>query len=425
MSHSSRIPRIFLGAVFLLLGVLFLFIAGSILLEEERYQQQGVRAEAVTMAKALRRATADSETAYEITYRFSVAEGSSYEQTESVPVHLWESVEEGSPLTVEYVPGEPGSARVVRDSSEEKIVAIVMLSVGGVMALIGLVVLKGAFSRRHARDQTSVPAHAAQGDPTPSAGGPSPGAVSHAGSYWPLARRSFGFWFGGIFLLCGLPFFATSIFLFYDDWRFGQEAQSTQGMVLTKEIRVSHSSDRDNRHNSTTKHYEVTYRFMADGETIEGRDELSHDEWQQLVEREPVEVLYRPQRASSNRLAAHSSWLLKTIFGLLGSVFTVLGGVFFVRAVGKARLESRLRQQGVRAQGAVTELRARNLRINDVQQWRLHYEYRDFQGQRQVGTTDIPEDEAQQWKVGDTGAVLYDPSQPAEAVWLGKDTGAR
>jgi hypothetical protein len=240
-----------------------------------------------------------------------------------------------------------------------------------------------------------------------------------------LARRSFGFWFGGIFLLCGLPFLATSIFLFYDDWRFGQEAQSTQGMVLTKEIRVSRSSGQGSRRSSRTKHYEVTYRFMAEGETFEGRDELSHGEWQQLVEREAVEVLYRPGKASSNRLAGHSSWLLKTIFGLLGSVFTVLGSVFFVRAIGKARLESRLRQQGVRAQGAVTQLSARNLRINNVQQWRLHYEYRDFQGQRHMAATDLPEDEAQEWKVGDTGAVLYDPSQPAEAVWLGKDAGAR
>jgi hypothetical protein len=82
-----------------------------------------------------------------------------------------------------------------------------------------------------------------------------------------------------------------------------------------------------------------------------------------------------------------------------------------------------LRQHGVRTQGIVTELQERNVKINDVQQWRLHYEYSDFQGIRHPGTIDLPEDEAQGWKVGDAGAVLYDPSRPTEAVWLGRETG--
>lgn len=235
-----------------------------------------------------------------------------------------------------------------------------------------------------------------------------------------LTRKSFGFWFGGIFLLVGLPFCVVSIFLFYDDWRFSQEARSAQGMVLTKEIRESGSSRRSGRSRSRTKHYEVTYRFTVQGETFEGRDELSREDWERLTERGPVEALYRPQKPSSNRLAGHRSWLLKTMFGLLGSVFTVLGATIVVRSVRHARLEARLRQRGVSTEGTITELRARNLRINDVQQWRLHYEYPDSQGHRHVNTIDVPEDEAQRWKVGDIGQVLYDPAQPAEAVWVGR-----
>jgi hypothetical protein len=154
---------------------------------------------------------------------------------------------------------------------------------------------------------------------------------------------------------------------------------------------------------------------------VEGRDELSYKQWQQLIEREPVEVLYRPGKPSSSRLAGHSAWPLKTIFGLVGSVFTVVGGIIFVGALRNARLESRLRQQGVRVQGTVTELRERNLRINNVQQWRLHYQYRSFEGSLHVRTVDLPEDEAREWKVGDIGVVLYDPARPAEAVWLGRE----
>ncbi len=66
----------------------------------------------------------------------------------------------------------------------------------------------------------------------------------------------------------------------------------------------------------------------------------------------------------------------------------------------------------------------RNLRINDVQQYRLDVEYRDFQGHPHVTTIDMAEDEAQQWKVGDAGSVLYDPARPTEVVWLGRNDGA-
>jgi hypothetical protein len=234
-------------------------------------------------------------------------------------------------------------------------------------------------------------------------------------SFWPVARRSTTFWIGGILLLIGLPFLLVSLYLFYDDWRFAQEARPTQGMVLTKEIRLTGES------RSRTKHYEATYRFMAEGGTYEGRDELSHAEWQRLVEREPVGVLYRPTKPSSNHLAGHSAWLLKAIFGLVGSVCVLVGGTLFVRAIRSAKLEWRLRQHGVRAAGTVTQLHARNVKVNNVQLWRLYYEYGDFLGRRHVKTIDVPEDKAQEWKVGDVGVLLYDSARPSEAVWRGRD----
>ncbi len=237
-------------------------------------------------------------------------------------------------------------------------------------------------------------------------------------------NRSIGVWFGGIFLLVGLPLFVVSIFLFYDDRRFSQQARSTQGTVLTKEVRQSHRSTRSGGNRTPKTHYEVTYRFTTEGSTLEGRDELSREEWERLREHGPVDVLYRPHRPSSNRLAGHSSWLMKTMFGLIGSVFTVLGGTVLVRSLRQARLQERLRQHGVSTQGTVTELRVRNLRINDVQQWRLHFEYHDFQSHRHVKTTDMPEDEALQWKVGDVGKVMYDSARPTEAVWLGRADSA-
>jgi hypothetical protein len=420
VSSSSRAPLIVFGAAFLLVGGIFIYIGGSNLLEQRRYRQQGVQVEAVATGKALRRATTTTDTAYEISYQFNLPGGSPYQQTESVSVPLWERVEQGSPLTVEYVPGALASARVVvGNDSDERTSAIGALAVGVVLVLLApiswFVLLDRGRSRRVADGGVSAPRRDATPELTEPVGEASTVGVSHQPSFWPLARKSPGLWFGGFSLLFGLPWLVLNgIVPLHDEWRFAQEGRSTQGMVLTKEIRRSGST------RSETLHYEATYRFAVAGETIEGRDELSLEDWKRLVEREPADVLYRAQEPSSSRLAGHRPWLLKTLFGLIGLVLTVLGSTLLVRAVRSTRLGLRLRQHGVSAQGTVTELRARNLRVNRVQLWRLQYEYRDFEGRLHVKTFDLPQDEAHTWKVGDVGGVLFDPVRPTEAVWLGR-----
>jgi hypothetical protein len=228
---------------------------------------------------------------------------------------------------------------------------------------------------------------------------------------------------GGIFLLVGLSGLGVSVFQFYNDRRFLQEAQSTEGVVVAKEIRTSEQSvgtgvDRDT---SRTTHYEATYRFSIEGKIFEGRDEGTQERWESLAEGTPVEVLYLLRDPASSRLAGPRPWFVKTIFGFVGLAFATLGAVLVARGARYAKLESRLREHGVKATSTVTELRGLALRVNDTQQWRLHYEYQDFQGHRHGNTIDMPEDEAQQWKVGDTGDVRYDSLKPTEAVWLGRE----
>ena len=401
---SSRVPLIVISAAFPLVGAIFLYIGGSAVLEQQRYRQQGVQVDAVATGKALRRATASTDTAYEISYQFNQSEGRPYQQSESVSVPLWERVEQGSPLTVEYVAGAPESARVMAgDGADENNSAIAALAVGAVLVLIAPIGWFALLKRDRLKPFVN--------DGVP----PSQGAAAPEVTFWPIARKSLGFWFGGIALLFGLPWLIVNgIVPLYDGWRFAEEGRSTQGMVLTKEIRRSGSTRSENLH------YEVTYRFTVPGETIEGRDELSLEDWERLVERESADVLYLAHKPSSNRLVGRRPWFLKTLFGLIGLVLTVLGSTLFVRAVGNARLDLHLRRHGVSAQGTVTELTDRNLRVNRVRQWRLHYEYADFEGHRHLKTFDLPQDEAQGWTVGDVGGVLYDPARPAEAMWLGR-----
>ncbi len=104
-----------------------------------------------------------------------------------------------------------------------------------------------------------------------------------------IDRKSFGSWFGGIFLLVGVLLFAAGIFRFYDDWRFAQEARPTQGTVLRKERTESSSTGTDGIRSRTTT-YEVTYRFTVEGAILEGRDELPYAAWDRLKEGEPADV---------------------------------------------------------------------------------------------------------------------------------------
>ena len=118
-SRSNRATLFFLALVFLHKDD-SLFIGGSPALEDWRYQRQAVQAQAVATGKTLRQATANTDTLYEISYRFALADGKPYEQTERTSVHLWEQVERGSPLVAEYLPGQHESARVVQDRPDRK-----------------------------------------------------------------------------------------------------------------------------------------------------------------------------------------------------------------------------------------------------------------------------------------------------------------
>jgi Protein of unknown function (DUF3592) len=396
---GGRVALIIMAVAFFFVGGIFLFIAGGTLLKGERYRWQGVRAEAIATGKTLHRATSTTATAYEVTYRFTLPGEAPSVRAESVPVHVWESAEQGSPLSIEYIPNQLDSVRVVAERPGRSQM-LIFLGIGIVLVLGGLFALKQVFTR--SSDAEVMPPVASTSVP-----------AATEPSFWPLARQSAGFWLGGILLLLGSIAFLAGGSPLYNDWTFARQAASTQGMVLTKEI------ERFGRRNES-KRYRATYRFTAAGRTFEGREELSFDGWQRLIEREPTEVLYLPNRPASSRLAGPRAWFWTAFIALLGAIVTTIAGTIFMGAVRHARLEWRLRQSGVHANGTITELRDRNLKINGVRQWRLHYEFSDYQGRRHRKSADVAEDEAQTWKVGESGKVLYDSARPDDAVWLGR-----
>ena len=108
------------------------------------------------------------------------------------------------------------------------------------------------------------------------------------------------------------------------------------------------------------------------------------------------------------------------IFTFVGSLLSIVGGTIVTVALRNARTRLRLLTAGVRAPATVAEVKAMNLRVNGRTQWRLKYEYRDYQGRPHRQSMYLDADEAMRWKPGDTGDVLFDRDRPDRAIWLGR-----
>ena len=236
-------------------------------------------------------------------------------------------------------------------------------------------------------------------------------------TYVRAASRSFAFLFGGIWLLVGAPFLVIGLYTAWDTFRlqerFRTEAETAEGMVLTKAI--------TRKKDSRTFH--VGYRFPSpDGTTIRTHAQVSGALWDTLVEREPVRVTYLRSDPRINRLeGAGSDWWLPGIFTFFGLVFAPIGGVVFFRGARGIARQLRLETEGTRADATVLEVAPSNMHVNGVQQWQIRYRYQDHRGRKHVATSEVmPPEEAEAWKAGDTAAIRYDRHTPKHSVWIGR-----
>jgi len=241
-------------------------------------------------------------------------------------------------------------------------------------------------------------------------------------SFLRLAKRSFAFWFGGIWLVCGTPFLSLGIYVGVDtirqQARLEREGQVTEGMVLTK--RISRKSDSQGRQSTS---YWVGYRFTAaDGRVVKSEAQVSGALWDRLVERESVRVAYLPDRPETNRIEGKAAdWMLPGIFALLGFVFAGGGGPIFFKGVRGILRELRLQDEGTRVEATVVDVGPANVSFNGVPQWRIVYSYEDHRGRRHSGESNVmPAEEAQAWKVGDKGVARFDVRAAKKSIWVGK-----
>jgi hypothetical protein len=310
---GERVALLVIALACLFVGGIFGAIGGRSAVTEWKYKWSSGRTDAVAIGKALRFATDTTNTGYEVSYTVEI-EGRRHARTEAVPVSLWERLEPGALVPIEYLRRQPDTFRVPVAGDEMRR-GLTALAIGAVLILVGLAFVVAAlrprmFSIGRGGDPADRPIVEPLSVPT----------------YWSAARRSATVWLGAILLTVGMPFAAVGLSAAHREWRFSNDAVAIEGMVLTKESR------RSGRANRRTNHA-ATYRFELSGRTFEGRTQLPRGAWAPLVERQPATVLYLPYAPATSRLAGTRAWGGPLAMAAIGSLFTVIGARVFVQSL--------------------------------------------------------------------------------------------
>lgn len=236
-------------------------------------------------------------------------------------------------------------------------------------------------------------------------------------SFFSVAKRSFAFCFGGIWLFCGAPFLIIGIYIGIETFRvqerFNKDSMITQGMVLTKSIR-------SNKH---SKSYWVGYRFhAANGMLVKNESQINPESWDRITERGPIRVAYLPDDPETNRIeGAESNWTLALIFTGVGLFFVPLGGWIFFKGLRSVLRELKLEMTGMPTEATVTSVGLADVSFDGVPQWNIRYRYQDHRGRNYTAkSAPLSPEEAKEWQVGDKGTVKFDMKAPGKSAWIGK-----
>jgi len=237
-------------------------------------------------------------------------------------------------------------------------------------------------------------------------------------SWMTFVKRSFAFWtglfllaFGGIFLAIGWTFL-------HRESQYQLDGQLADGIVLTKAIeRATRSSSSGRR---TETHYNVGYRFKTlDGRLYEGEQDVSVSTWDGLREQEPVRVQYVASSPTTNRIASERATGSGYVFAGVGMITALVGATLLGRSAMSAHHKVRIWSQGTSADAIVAAVEETNFKVNRRPMWVVRYRYRDHSARTHDGTSDyMTAEKANNWKIGDTIRVRFDPHKPNASVWV-------
>lgn len=153
-SGFGLITRYLRAAVPMWVGTIFV-VAGSVASigsvgewrDARRFERDAVTAQGAVVDTSLEGATRDGNqsTRYLLTYRFTEANGAEREQTEEIPLEVWETLAAGDDVTVRYVRDDPATART--RSPAPKWVPPLIAAVTAAFAVLGALIARPGWRR--------------------------------------------------------------------------------------------------------------------------------------------------------------------------------------------------------------------------------------------------------------------------------------
>lgn len=235
--------------------------------------------------------------------------------------------------------------------------------------------------------------------------------MNSQGKFWLL--------FGGLWLGVGCLFAVVGAIVLWTESereaRLARDGTSASAVVLAKTRRGGANREPT---------FSIEYRFAGpDGAPIEHTAKVDAARWRSLSEGQAFELRYVRDEPAMHAFAGErrDQRVIGPLFAAVGSFFAVAGALILWRTAARRALIERLRIEGMRVEGEVTEVGPVNFRLNRIPQWAIRYRYRDHVGDtHQARTPPMSQEEARQWQPGDRGEVRFDTASPRRHVWLGK-----
>lgn len=140
------------GGIWLVVGIPVLIGGIAMWKQEDRFARDAVTVEGKVLTRDVRTARSSSSsgsstsTEYHVRYRFLTPDGVGREGDGKVDVHIWESLQEQGPVTVSYLPGDPGTNRVAGEP--DRVGPAIMAGLGGFFTMAGSTIFLFSLRKR-------------------------------------------------------------------------------------------------------------------------------------------------------------------------------------------------------------------------------------------------------------------------------------
>ena len=235
-------------------------------------------------------------------------------------------------------------------------------------------------------------------------------------SFLRIAPRSFAFVLGLALSAIGIVILSVGLWSKSGDLALARDGVVVSGTVTDKRVEHVLRQKKGGGMDERTRRI-VRYRFNTRaGTTQEGERDVTDAIWAQLEQNGPIAIRYLESDPFTNRpdlepISGADPFLV--IGGLIGSIGLLVfaGGVRTVRGV------TALLRDGTLSEGDITAIDARKVRGRTTS--RIGYTY-SVSGTSYSGKSlPMTDTEVSGWKVGDRGAIRYDPARPGRSTWVG------